>query len=272
MKKLTALLLAVLLICSTMIGCKQEDIPGDESTENGTESKTTQPQNGPFIEGILDDYDKEESQKGFTIKGKKYPYNDNDVLILEVENTTDTHYSTTFVVTFYDEAGEIVKTQKKSLEQFPAEYKQACVFQPECQFDSYTCKLYVGEYTGVDYLSTLSCGKYTKEVHGWVGEPKTSYYIRTQGNFGPCTIIPEGNRMRVWCDVVLFDNTGKIYIIKQSPLFFDNTDITKLSNNDMLLLESKEDLNMQIPEELTGELTVIVAPTRFDFVTNFRVE
>jgi len=264
MKKLTALLLSiVLLICSTMIGCKQEELPGDESTENGTESKTTQTQNVGLVEGILDDYDKEESQKGFTIKGKKYPYNDNDVLILEVENTTETHYSTTFIVTFYDKAGEIVKTQKKSLEQFPAEYKQACVFQPECQFDSYTCKLYVGEYTGVDYMSAFLGGKQILEAFIFVYEHMSpmlaSVNVKIISRYESCTIIPDGKRLGFGIDVVIFDNKGQIYRIEQH--IDENFLNTETEKSRSIVLIEPGNLDIQIPENLTEKLTVIVAPT-----------
>jgi len=265
MKKLTTLLLAIVLLCGTLWGCNQEDISGDESTENGKESETTQKQNVGLVEGILDDYDKEESQKGFTIKGKKYPYNDNDVLILEIENTTDTHYIATFKVTFYDEADKVVATQAKTIEQFSANYTQACAFQPECQFDSYTCELSLEEYTGPDYMSTLSCGKFTtkgiKVELPYDNPYMTHIYVNTYCRFGPCP-IPSGMLIDFDCEAVVFDNTGNIYTIidRCGFLFSAETVGTERTRSDALTLVEMDGLNQQIPEELTGELTVIEYP------------
>jgi len=258
MKKLTALLLSIVLLCGTLMGCNQEDIPGGESTENEPYESTD-----PFIENILEDYDKEESQKGFTIKGKKYPYNDNDILILDVENTTATHYTAFFSVTFYDEAGNVVAKQDKTLEQFPGEYEQFCIFQPESRFASYTCELSVEEYTGVDYLSTFFSGKFTKDI-SIIEFPadnpnKTDIGVKIYGNFGPCNTIPSGKRMRVRTDAVVFDNTGKVYTIKESALLVGNTDTEMLVDDGVIILR-RDGIDLPIPEELTGELTVILAP------------
>ena len=269
-----------------MIGCKQEELPGDESKGNeqenisknestdeskdeSKESETTQKQNVGLVEGILDDYDQEESQKGFTIKGKKYPYNENDVLILEVENTTDTHYTPTFKVTFYDEADKVVATQEKKLEQFPANYTQACAFQPECQFDTYACELSLEEYTGPDYLSTFTCGKFTtkaKKAELPYDNPyMTHIYVSTYCRFGPCS-IPTRMIIRIGCEAVVFDNTGKIYTIIDQCGFAsaaETVDIER-ARSDALILVEMDGLNHQIPEELTGELTVIEYPVSFE--------
>jgi len=78
--------------------------------------------------------------------------------------------------------------------------------------------------------------------------------------------LPEEKWIRVFSDVVMFDNTGKIFTIIHRALIFYNTDKTISYNNDHDVLSSREDLKIQIPEELTGDLTVIVAPVRFDFI------
>ncbi len=263
MKKLTAFLLALLLACTPLIGCKQNtpqsDPNGNETTQHGTTE--------------TDDYDHVETQQGFSIKGEKYPYQNNDVLILDVENTTDTHYTATLTVTFYNEAGEAIKTQKKTIEQFPAKYKQPCLFQPRLQFASYTCEVSVEEYIGPDYLSTLSFEKYNIAVRrfenkfaGYPNVRKTSISVQVGSSFGPSTSLPEGKNLMVQWDVVVFDNTGKIYTIAQQKQTFRNTDTIKTTYNSIVLISSTEDLDLQIPEELKGEVTVILGLAGYEFI------
>jgi len=262
-KKLTAILLALLLACTPLIGCDKEqtkvDPNGNETTQHGTTE--------------TDDYDHVETKQGFSMKGEKYPYQNNDVLILDVENTTDTHYTAILTVTFYNEAGEAIKTQEKTIEQFPAKYKQPCLFQPNLQFASYTCEISLEEYTGPDYLSTLTSEKHTTKVQRLANKPtgrpnerETFITVRLESSFGPCTIVPDGKFLFVTYDVVVFDNIGKIYTITQNGLKFGNTDTITSDSNDIILISSTENLDMPIPEELKGEVTVMLFPVGFKFI------
>ncbi len=266
MKKLTAILLALLLACGTMFGCKKDESKDghNETTQYGT-TETKE---------ITDDYNHVETEQGFSIKGEKYPYQNNDVLILDVENTTDTHYTATFTVTFYNEAGEAIKTQEKTIEQFPAKYKQTCLFQPNLQFASYTCEISLEEYTDTVYLSTLSGKKNNVEVrrfeNKFAGYPNVRETFITvhevESSFGPCTSLPEGKNLKVRWDVVVLDNTGEIFTIARQNHIFENTDTIKRRANDVRVLSSTENLDLQIPDELKGEVTVILALAGYEFI------
>ena len=258
MKKLTAILLAILFACTPLIGCKQNTPQGDPNGNETTQHGTTE----------TDDYDHVETQQGFSIKGEKYPYQNNDVLILDVENTTDTHYTATFTVTFYNEAGDAIKTQEKTIEQFPAKYKQPCLFQSNLQFASYTCEISVEEYTGSDYLSTLSFEKESFDVqrHDTIreyGGPKyPSLYLQVPVSFGPLTILPENNFLSIRCDVVVFDN------VYSKKVNYRNTDKRLSGSLDVELLYST-DPDWEWPEELKGRLSVIVAPVSFEIMAPY---
>ena len=210
--------------------------------------------------------------QGISIQGQKYPYGDKDILILDVENATDTHYTVTLTVTFYNETGKKIKTQKRMIEQLPAESKQPCLFQPGQQFASYTCEVSVEEYTGPDYLSTLSYEKYTEEVRRYKnlptldGKRKTVINLRIRSSFGPCTIFPEEKFLHVTFDVVVLDNTGEIYTITQHGVLFQNPATIASESSDFPLISTTEDLDMPIPDELKGEVTVMLFFAEYELV------
>jgi len=121
MKKITMFLFAILLACSTMIGCQQDkpedttdktEVNQQESTDDKDETAETLPK----FEDVITEYDQDDSQQGFSIKGKRYYYKGNavmdavearvfpagEVLILNVTNETDTNYTATLTVTYAD--------------------------------------------------------------------------------------------------------------------------------------------------------------------------
>lgn len=251
MKRLIAFLLVLFLAGGTVIGCEKDEAK-DES------SKT---------EAVLTDYDRVDSLQGFIVKGQKHPFNNRDILILDVENTTDSNYTVKISITFYDEAGEPIKTQKKTVEQFPAEYKQAGLFRPQCIFDSYICELSLEEYTGEVYISTF-CPERTIDIEK-KEMPLPPYTDMTRYptliakfpiRFGPCTSLPDQYGLSVSGDVVLFDNTGKVYgIFSEWSEIYPNIDSNSSGTIDFEIFHSK-DPDWKFPEELTGELTAIMIP------------
>ncbi len=258
MKKYTSLLLALLLACGTMIACEKDE--PSETSALVTEASETEASDSQV-------QTQDDTREGFALRGQKYRYNNNDILILEVENTTDTHSSAAVTVTFYNEAGEAVKTQKKTFSQFPAGYKQSVLFQPQCSFDSYTLELSLEEYTGEVYISTFCPGR-TIEIEK-KEMPLPPYTDMTRYPtliakfpicFGPCTNLPEQYGLSVSGDIVLFDNTGTIYgIFSQWSEIYPNIDSKTSGTIDFEILHSK-DPDWKFPDELTGELTAIMFP------------
>lgn len=171
MKKLTAIILALLLACGTMIGCDKETPQnkpaGKETTEQG--SKETSPaETEPQMDDVIKDYDREDSQQGFSIKGKKFYYTGNesldprsgysagDILILNVKNETTTNYTVQLTVSLFDEEGGKIKTETQEFEQFIAGYQNYFLFDSKKPFATYTCDLSLVEYTGEVIVDKLS--------------------------------------------------------------------------------------------------------------------
>ncbi len=287
MKKLIALLLAVLLLCSTLIGCKKEDILGGESTENGkepnasTQSETLPPKEDVIEhyeqEDVIEHYEQDDSQQGFTIKGKRYYYKGNDVmsqmtvnvypagemLLLNVTNETDTNYTATLKVTYLNESGEIIKTETQTFKQFAAGYQTYFLFRPQNSYTSYTCELSLAEYTGETWVDKLSFKmEKPREDDLWIstlvsqGDHKKYPSIRVDYIWNE---LPHPE-LRISRIVIIFDNTGEIYLIRKvgDKLLPALTTPDNNRGRFSLPIYQTTEETLVWPEELTGEVDGIV--------------
>lgn len=229
MKKLTAILLALLLACGTMIGCDKEtpqnEPAGKETTEQG--SKETSPsETEPQMDDVIKDYDQDDSQQGFAIYGKKYYYKGypaldeasgytaGDVLILDVKNTTETNYTAAVTVTLFDETGNAIKTETKEFEQFIAGYQTCFLFNSKESFASYTCGLSLTEYTDeviVDKISYEFVGYQTVDSNGAaMGGQKTANQMDAKIKLTKPSTVPTFYGSAT---LVIFDSTGEICLV-----------------------------------------------------------
>ncbi len=239
MKKLTAILLALLLACGTMIGCDKEtpqnEPAGKETTEQG--SKETSPsETEPQMDDVIKDYDQDDSQQGFIIHGKKYNYKGNeafdeygaytagDVLLLEVKNTTDTNYTAAVTVNLFNEAGEKIGTQKREFEQFIAGYKNYFLINTKDSFASYTCDLTLTEYTGEVVVDKVSFEfVYDNFVSMDVSQGVKNHSEKPKPRFKTSTDSPVPT-FDWWSMVVIFDKAGEICVLSdRAGRFFSGT-------------------------------------------------
>ena len=85
-----------------------------------------------------DDSKPDENNGSLLIKQKKYTYDGNDLIILDVTNESNGNYSITINGTYLDESGNVLKTEKKTFDQFSAGYKNYFLFKPEMKFSQFT--------------------------------------------------------------------------------------------------------------------------------------
>ena len=280
MKKITVFLLTLLLACSTMMGCQQDnpedttdrsEVNQQESTDDKDDTDETLP---PF-EDVITEYDQDDSQQGFSIKGKRYTYKGNavmeqwapnvypagEVLLLHVTNETDTNYSATLTVTYLGENGEKIKTEKQTFEQFAAGYQRYFLFTPKSDYVSYTCELSLTQYTGEIYVDKISCEFADLErMDYWIEallmqDDYTKYpsiLARFRFNLLP---HPEMSMSRI---CIIFDNEGEIYLIRQQgdTMYDGATELTESEFTFQVYQTTEEKLTW--PEELTGEVKGIV--------------
>lgn len=284
MKKLTAIILAMLLACGTLMGCDK-----DEPHEASKGNETTQSETSAQTEEVSKDYDQDDSQQGFTIYGKKYYYKGNsfmdpynglapgNMLLLTVTNETETDYKATVKITYLDENGEKIKTQSKSFLQYIAGYQNYFLFQPGEEYASYTCELTLTELTDeekadiiVDKIK-ITCNGLRERItadaekifsEGVIVEVPT---IMMETFF---TFTEEVSPKIVGAYLVLIDETGEIcYIDECGGLSHPQGSFVSERETDHYIYFDRENrAKAEWPEELKGELTVLMFPTSIEDV------
>jgi len=291
MKKLTAVLLALLIALGTLTGCKQEPVKGEVNEKetnqqidggketqqhNPTKDDTDPVETFPPTEDFIKDYDQDDSKQGFSIKGKRYSYKGcvmerlarkvypaGEMLLLNVTNQTDTNYSATLTVTYLDENGEKIKTEKQTFKQFAAGYQKYFLFNPQKSYASYTCELSLTEYTGEILANKISCAGINR-----VFEDKDyiwNFYFDNNDNQKYPTITaqikmellphPEFRYSKLF---IIFDNTGEIYMIQKQGNEKVYAATEPGDDYHTVNLYQTTEKKLVWPEELKGELKAIV--------------
>ena len=256
MKKLPALVLAILLCLTTIVGCNTPETP-----QTPDDTNTPEPP-----EDVIDDYDNENEINTvgkFVAKDKTYAYQGNNVTILKLENQSEANCTVTIHAKFLSADGTVLKTETQSFEGFPAGWQNHFVFMPQIQYDAMEYTLNVKQYTGEMYFTstsgyvlgkiyedklplpqTLAQGDYEKyscilAQFDSVGMPKTPYYKRLFS--------------------VIFDNNGEVAVINTQHTAF-SCEYGEEGYYNVLVFAppvlTKEPLDW--PEELDGGVTGIV--------------
>ncbi len=273
MKKLIAILLALLLVCGTLMSC-DKDVPGEETIKNQNnpvETKpvdTDAPEAEPVEEGVY--AEQYHSQQGFSIKGKGYSYKGNElmkgegvypageVLLLNVTNETDTNYSVLLSVTYFDENGEKIKTDSQRFKQFAAGFERYFLFTPQAPYASYTCDLSLTEYTGDVYVDKFhfEFEKLTERNTRVRGIEDTSthpvLFVQFENKQLPHPLVYLSRT------VIVFDNTGEIYHIQKIGEEKNDPITEPQSTYSTVSVYYTTEKKLVVPEKLTGELEVIV--------------
>ena len=103
-KKLPALVLAILLCLTTIVGCNTP-----QTTQTPDDTNTPEPP-----EDVIGDYDNENEINTvgkFVAKDKTYAYQGNNVTILKLENQSEVNCSVTIHAKFLSADGTVLKTE-----------------------------------------------------------------------------------------------------------------------------------------------------------------
>ena len=74
--------------------------------------------------------------------------------------------------------------------------------------------------------------------------------------------MPAGKELWVQTDVVVFDNTGKLYAIVPQQPHYSNTEKIREGHSAVPILITPN-IDMQIPEELKGELKIVQCISKY---------
>ena len=219
MKKALSLWLACLFVLLSFAGCTADSqLPEDtEPSEENIAESTPEPQTEPLP--TEDEYYGE----GFELKGKKYVYQEDDVLILHVKNLTDVDYDIQVVVDFYDENNVEIDHQEKYFKGFGANWENYFIFRPEVPFARIRCSIEKMESEETAYSAYLSQG--TGEDALYFSVMNALGWHSPEGNrerFDDRRMIANAyyrvlNRSDRWLYftpvTVLFDKNGEIFVI-----------------------------------------------------------
>ena len=289
MKKLLTLTLAVLMLLTALIGCEQQTItfpdgtqvqlPGtkpDDTTNPGTTPGTTDPGTtdpgttdpGTTDPGATDipqqpalkDDEVEKTTEHIVGNGKfvfyehKYDYADQNLVLMDVKNETDTNYTLTIHYTFYDAAGEEIISDSKIFDGIASGMQKTILLWEAVAFDSYSYTIETTPFNGVCVEENFSMK--LKEI--WVGRANIGreLYPALVGN------VVETNFNSTFfyrcATVILFDNTGKVYGMYSMGIESCNAQYIESPNRSAFCAYIHKGDEMIWPEELTGDLRCIV--------------
>ena len=198
------------------------------------------------------------------VKEKKYDYNGAHVMIMNIENQTDKNLTLTITAEFKDSKGNVLKTETRKFEGFPANYRNHIVFQPGIKFDSFTYDIKASSYNGIAYAKYFVYStKTTASTWAWPTKPgfgNGAYPMgeeRASVSFDIRYVNTYNANLHYETDIVFFDNKGEIYFIDWLHSIAYNDGLCGKQRacpfHDILYKDFK------LPDEVKGELKVIMA-------------
>lgn len=146
-KHLVTILLFALCICM-LCGCTSEQGGGHYSIESyDAESKiiVSQP-----LDAELSD------EPSFLVKEKRYTFEGNGLMVLDVTNQSGADYSITVTGVYQDESGEVLATETQTFDGFAAGYQNYFVFDPGAPFADFSYTFEAEPYDGTAYAKGVS--------------------------------------------------------------------------------------------------------------------
>lgn len=293
MKKALSLWLACLFVVLSFAGCTADSqLPEDtEPSEENIAESTPGPQTEPLP--TEDEYYGE----GFELKGKKYVYQEDDVLILHVKNLTDVDYDIQVVVDFYDENNVEIDHQEKYFKGFGANWENYFVFRTENHFARFRCEIVKMESTDTAYSAYLSQGTGEDAVRFCVSKNKR--WKSPEGNYevfddwypivdADYSLLNTNDQQLYFsASFVVFDKNGEIFVIDagvenriigperefgvfvvRSPVYhseepwgYEGTPAILFEDNwnEQFRDKYNKEFNELLPEELRGDVTFVVS-------------
>ena len=226
-----------------------EENPGAESGESG---ENNDPLSGEFV-----------------VKDKKYTFEGNDLVIVNVENKTNKNYSVTITGTYLDKDGNVLQTETQTFDQYYPGFSQYFLFEPKMQFDKFTytfdakeshdpiCLKGIGlKYNGIhENLMAIDVemakGNYTKYPTVLAG-----YSLEHTGT----------TEVNVWVRWLLVNENGNILFSFDRNVRFYPGDKYENGETSYILYQTKDE-ELQYPEEWK---TMQAIPVFIDYTTDMQ--
>lgn len=229
-----------------------------------------------FETDAIIDYDRENTIEidgvpgGILVKEKKYEYNGTDVMILNVDNQTENAYTILIKSCFTKEDGT-KENKVQWFTGFPARHQNYFVLQPGYRFTDYEFEIKTQLYSGETLADHIS---WDNDLTVEVKPSFLDYYgnhLDEHITFLQCSVdykyeFPKDSRVSLNWDSVIFDNQGKIYLIKNKSITYDtNNNYGERVNLYSDLLDTPWE-DYKLPPELKGDIKAIVALKSIEIV------
>lgn len=205
-KRLILCLLTVALCIVSLYGCSSaKELAAEEYTIRFEKTSEFAPSGEENVSG------------GIAVRERKYSYRETNLMILQVENTTDRAYSVTVSGTFFDESGNALGTASKTFEEFAAGHQRYFLFRPGFAFERFEYEVETTKHSG-DCPAALLTAEFVGLRQGYAPSYETTSLKTVPTILGGMTVR---NDSKVSLDIgiqylIVFDENGEIFSISTS--------------------------------------------------------
>ena len=272
MKKTLCLMGMLLLLC----GCGISEDKGTQQPNSLPNTVESYDNESVYIppsdesEGVSED--EEKPAFGFVVKDKRYIFEGNDLVILSVENKTEINYSVTITGTYLDKDGNEIKKETQTFKDFASGYQNYFLFQPQISFETFRYEINAVEFEG-ECLSAKISNVWLGELIPYKGVIQERMM---KGDFTeyPCLLAKVGhsneNECRVAIDetLIFLTESGDVYKIMKTGTSYMNAGVMNDYTTYDLYYEMTDAEKVEIPSELQGEFSILIAVHSVEKDTN----
>ena len=218
---LSAVALISLVACEPMVGTTPESskAPSSSQSPTATLAPTQTPQITPDkvtdVDGV------------FNVSQKKYDFKGNNVVILNVENTSNKAYSIQITASYKNSSGAQIKSETITFEGFAPNWSNYFVLNPEISFADFDFELKATAYSGkvladkvhVDTIYPLYIGVMLQDSIGFIQDIKH---------------IPNATEKDIQKGTIVFDLTS--YVTSPTPITFWSTAVAFNSKGEIVAI------------------------------------
>ena len=224
-----------------------EEISGSDSSTNTSDDSQTP---GGEITGTL------------LVKDKKYTFEGNDLVIVDVTNETNQNLSITINIKYLDASGKVLKEESQNFNQSSAGYQNYFLFRPEINFSDFSYTVDANITSATCYAKDIQCHFYGLMEYEFPDVDENGKAKRVPSLLAKTNYTYLG-KTEVLAHIyyVLFNSNGEIVaIFEKGPILNYKPDPDGYDQTVVYFFDS-EDWSWNWPDHLEGELTTIAVLT-----------
>lgn len=249
-----AAMLAGLMLLTTACGTDPTSspagqTPGATATPSATVTPMATPDNVANVDGV------------FVVSDKKYDYDGKNIVIMNVENTSDKAYSIEITASYKSAGGKSIKSEVISFEGFAPNWSNYFVLNPQISFDEFEFELKATPYSGpvladkvhLDTKYPLYIAVLLQDEIGFILDIKhitkaTEKDIQKGTiTFDLTSYVTSPTPITFWSTAVAFNSNGEIVAIAPDRMHYkigNNTNANYLSYKGISLDIDTSDIEM----------------------------